>query len=131
MKLRVCNVEMKQLPGKLSGKRLQLFWGELESCMKTERPCIVLDCSNLRQLNRSAIGLMLHCLEEAIKRNGDVKLTSVNDAGKATLELTGVGRLFEIFETNADALSSFDRLPAESALQISAPSEAYRNCEDV
>jgi anti-anti-sigma factor len=126
MTLRVCNVEIKQLPETLNVKQARHFLGEVESCMNTNRPCLVLDCSNVRQMDRSVIHLLLRCLEEAIKRNGDVKLTSLSEAGKATLRLTGVSRLFEMFETNADALSSFRRFSAEAALHITAPSEAYR-----
>ena len=35
---------------------------------------MVLDCSNVRQLDRAGIQVLLRCLEEAMKRNGDVKL---------------------------------------------------------
>jgi anti-anti-sigma factor len=130
MTLRVCNVEVKQLPEELNWKRARLFLDELERCMITDRPCIVLDCSNVRQMDRSVIHLLLRCLEEAIKRNGDVKLTAVPEAGRTTLELTGVSRLFEIFETNADALSSFHRLPTEAALHITSLSGSYLTSEN-
>ena len=125
MTLRVCNVEIKQLPEASNVKRARLFLSELESCMNTDRPCVVLDCSDVRQMDRTVIHLLLCCLELAIKRNGDVKLSAVSPAATATLELTGVSRLFEMFETNADALMSFHRLPAEAALHITAPSGSY------
>ena len=130
MTVRVCNVEIKQLPATLNVKHARLFLTELESCMNSDRPCIVLDCSNVRQMDRSAIHLLLRCLEEAMKRNGDVKLTSIPEAGRATLELTGVSHLFEMFGTNVDALNSFHRLPTEAYSQVTAPSGSYQASEN-
>jgi anti-anti-sigma factor len=126
MTLRVCNVEVKQIPQALTVKHARLFLGELESCMSTDRPCIVLDCSNVRQMDRSVIHLLLGCLEEAMKRNGDVKLSAVPAAAGAILELTGVSRLFEVFDTNTDAVSSFHLLPVNETLHGTTTGGSYR-----
>ena len=58
-------------------------------------------------MDRRAIYLVLCCLEEAMKRNGDVRLAEVSQAARATLNATGVDRLFRIFALNADAIRSF------------------------
>jgi anti-sigma B factor antagonist len=97
----------------LSEKQSRLLLRKLESSINIDRPSIVLDCSKVRRMDRSAINLLLCCLEEAMKRNGDVKLASVPQEARTTLELCGVDRLFEIFDTNAEAVSSFRRLPAD------------------
>jgi anti-anti-sigma factor len=130
MTLRVCNAEVKQLSVPLNAKYARLFLGELESCMKSDRPSIVLDCSNVRKMDRSVVDLLLCCLEEAIKRNGDVKLSAVPAAAKATLELTGVSRLFEVYDTNAAALRSFHPLPINEALHGTATGGSYRALEN-
>jgi anti-anti-sigma regulatory factor len=116
MTLQVCNVEVKQLPDAMSPKRARRFLSEYESHLNVDRPCIILDCSKVLQMDRSFVHLLLCCLEEAIKRNGDVKLSEVPAAARAVLDLTGVNRLFEVFDTNADALSSFHRFPVNEAL---------------
>jgi anti-anti-sigma regulatory factor len=67
-------------------------------------------------MDKPAINLLLSFLEEAMKRNGDVKLAGVPQEAMAALELAGVDRLFEIFATNAEAVSSFRRLPADGPL---------------
>jgi anti-anti-sigma factor len=84
--------------------------------MNIDRPSLVLDCSKVRQMDAPAIHLLLSFLEEAMKRNGDVKLAGVPQEVMATLELAGVDRLFEIFDTNAEAVTSFRRLPAGDPL---------------
>jgi anti-sigma B factor antagonist len=106
-------VKVERLPETLSVRQGRRFLGELEGSINVDRPSIVLDCSNLRRMDRPAINLLLCCLEEAMKRNGDVKLAAVPQEVRSVLELTGVERLFEIFETSAEAVSSFSRLPAD------------------
>lgn len=130
MTLRVCHVEVKQLPGELTVKHARHFLGDLERCMANDRPCIVLDCSNVRQMDRSATFLLLCCLEEAIKRNGDVKLSAVPAAARAILELTGVNRLFEVFDTSAEALSSFHLPQINEGLHLTATAGSQRTIED-
>ena len=119
MTLRKCAVAVKQLPETLSEKQGRLFLGELESSINIDRPSIVLDCSRVRRMDRAVINLLLCCLEEAMKRNGDVKLAAVPQEARSILQLTGVDRLFEIFETNAEAVSSFRRPP------VDGPSNEY------
>jgi anti-anti-sigma regulatory factor len=67
-------------------------------------------------MDRFAIHMLLCCLEEAMKRNGDVKLAAVSPTARATLEMTRVDRLFEIYETETDAVNSFFRPHFEHAL---------------
>ena len=104
-------VAVKQLPEKLSVKQGRVFFREVESCLKADRPRLVLDCSKVQQLDSTGIQVLLRCLEEALKRNGDVKLAEIPPGAAATLELTRVDRLFEVFGSTADAVNSFQQFP--------------------
>jgi anti-sigma B factor antagonist len=106
-------VAVKQLPEALHAKRGRIFFEEMESWINVDRPRIVLDCSNICHMDSSVVHVMLCCLEEAMKRNGDVKLASLNETAKAQLNLMGLDRLFEIFASNADAVNSFRRLAVD------------------
>src|ERR1700678_169431 len=105
------HVSVKQLPEKLSIKHGRTFFREVEPHLQSDRPRVVLDCSRVRQLDSAGIHVLLRVLEEAMKRNGDVKLASIPPAAAAILELTRVGRLFETFDNTADAVNSFTRFP--------------------
>lgn len=111
MAIRVQPVEVKQLPESLSGGRWRLFLFELKSSMSIDRPSIVFDCSRARLLDRSAVLSLLCCLEEALKRNGDIKLAAVSLEARAILKQTRADRTFEIFDNCADAVSSFRHIP--------------------
>jgi len=124
MTLRVCTVMIEQLPEALNVKLSSLLFRDLKRQMSIDRPCMVLDCSNVRQLNRPVLNLLLCCLEEAMKRNGDVKLAALPEQAKLVLRQNGVHRLFEIFETNAEAVSSFQRPTAYRMSNTSVPASS-------
>jgi ABC-type transporter Mla MlaB component len=108
---------VKQLPDQLSVKQERVFFREVLSSMNVDRPCVVLDCSHVRQLDGPLIHLLLCCLEEAMKRNGDVKLAAIPAGAEASAALASI---FEIFDTTADAVKSF-RLPMEAATETLVP----------
>ncbi len=109
MRFRPCDVTVTQLPQTLTLKHGRAFFKELEVRMNIDRPCVVLDCSNVREMDRSAIHMLLCCLEEAMKRDGDVKLVALRPDALAALKLTHVDRLFEIYDTETEAVNSFFR----------------------
>jgi anti-sigma B factor antagonist len=109
MSIRMHAVAVKQLPEKLNAKQARLFFDEMESWFNVDHPRIVLDCSRVHSMDRSAMHLLLCCLEEAMKRNGDVKLARIPEDAKASLTQMGLIGLFEVFDTNADAVESFHR----------------------
>jgi len=124
MRFRPCSVTVTQLPETLDMKRGRLFFRELESRLNIDRPCIVLDCSKVHAMDRFAIHMLLCCLEEAMKRDGDVKLAAVSPSARETLELTRVDRLFEIYDTETEAVNSFFRPHFERALYAGGAREA-------
>jgi anti-anti-sigma regulatory factor len=113
-----------QLPERLGAKEGRSFLREIEYRMNIERPYLVLDCSNMSQLDSSAVHLLLCCLEEAMKRNGDVKLAGIPLMREVVPGLTGTSRLFEIFDTAADAVNSFHQLPYDAFSETSESESA-------
>jgi anti-anti-sigma factor len=115
MRFRPCTVSVTQLPETVNMRRGRLFFKELESRMNVDRPCIVLDCSKVQEMDRFAIHMLLCCLEEAMKRDGDVRLAAISPSARETLKLTRVDRLFEIYESESEAVNSFFRPHFEHA----------------
>lgn len=105
-------VTIRQFPETLSGGQRSAFFRAIKSCLDADRPCMVLDCSKVTQIDSRTILLLLCCLEEAIKRNGDVRLAGVSSKVKAALEAAEVDVVFRFFETNDEAIASFHRRAA-------------------
>src|ERR1700680_2942887 len=120
-------VVVKQLPEKFSVEQARTLLLEVDSSLKADRPRLVLDCSQVRRLDSAGVQALLYCLEEAMKRNGDVKLAAVPRAAAEILELTKVDSLFEAFDSPADAVNSFYQFPVhpfQPALQPAYPTPA-------
>jgi anti-anti-sigma factor len=101
------------------GEAQQLF-RDVIPLLEGDRPHLVFDFSEVRQLDSAGIELLLRCTEEAMKRNGDVKLAAVPAPVAVVLQLTRVDRLFEIFENPSDAMESFHRYPVRAFQQTAS-----------
>lgn len=123
-------VVVMELPEELRHVEVAAFMEELKPLLEVDRPWLVLDCSQVQHIESAGVEMLLHCLEEAMKRDGDLKLAAVSPASAVILELMRVDRLFEVFETSEEAVRSFRAFAAETAPQ-SQPwySAAYRLAE--
>jgi anti-sigma B factor antagonist len=110
-------VVVMQLPEQLNREGVRSFMQELEPLLESHRPRIVLDCSQVRYLDSSGVEMMLHCLEEAMKQDGDLKLAALSPESEVILELMRVARVFESFATSEEAVRSFNAIPAEAMPQ--------------
>jgi anti-sigma B factor antagonist len=105
-------VTVKQLPPRVDHSTERAFLRELAVALQVERPAIVLDCSQLRQMDSAAVHLLLCCLEGAMKRNGDVRLAGLSAQASETLQAWDVDGLFRAFKTTEKAAESFQRRTA-------------------
>jgi anti-sigma B factor antagonist len=106
-----------QLPEILKRSEADNFFKDFRPLLEGDRPCVVLDCSLMQSMDSSGVEMLLHCLQETMKRDGDLKLAAVSPATAVILELMRVDRLFEIFETTEQAVRSF---------QTFAPAASYQ-----
>ena len=104
-------VVIMQMPSRLTFGESQAFTRELQPLVSADQPRIVFDFSGVRQIDTSGVDMLLHCVEEVTARDGDLKLAAVPPASAVILEMTRVDRLFEIFETPAEAARSFQDAP--------------------
>ncbi len=100
-------VVVKRVPDRLNLKLARTFLREVQPFITSDRPQIVFDCSQIRQMDAAGVDMLLQCMTEVMKRDGDLKLAALSPQAAAVLELTRTDRLFEIYETSADAVRSF------------------------
>ncbi len=100
-------VVVKRVPERLNLKHARVFLQEVQPFLISDRPQIVFDCSQIRQMDAAGVDMLLQCMAEVMKRDGDLKLASLSPQAAVVLELTRTDRLFEIYENSADAVRSF------------------------
>ena len=110
-------VIVMELPETLNHAEGTKFLGDLQPLMESNRPRIVLDCSLVQHMDSAGIEILLDCMSEAMKRDGDLKLASVSPASAAIMELMRIDRLFEVYETTDEAARSFQAATLPEAPQ--------------
>jgi anti-sigma B factor antagonist len=100
-------VIVMQVPERLYESEATSFQEEFKNLLQAERPRIVLDCSGIKDIDSSGVEMLLLCMDEAMKRDGDVKLAAVAPGSAVILELMKVDRLFEVFDSAEEAVRSF------------------------
>jgi anti-sigma B factor antagonist len=116
-------VIVKRMPDRLNHKQARTFLNEVQPFLNTDRPQLVFDCSQIRQMDAAGVDMLLRCMAEVMRRDGELKLAKLSPQAAVILELTRTDRLFEIFETSSDAVKSFQRfLPgAMKNLPVASP----------
>ena len=110
-------VIIMELPEQLKQAQVKEFMSELRPLFESARPCIVLDCSKIQDIDSAGVEMLLDCLDTAMKRDGDLKLAAVSPASAIVLELMRVDRLFEVFDTTDEATRSFQVFAPAAAPQ--------------
>jgi anti-sigma B factor antagonist len=100
-------VVVKRMPERLNLRAAKQFEREVQPFLASDRPQVVFDLSQVRHLDAAGVDMLLRCMTQAMKRDGDLKLASLSPQAAAVLELTRTDRLFEIYENSTDAVRSF------------------------
>src|SRR5689334_12804666 len=100
-------VVVKRMPEKVNQQEAKKFFADVQAFVTSDRPQLVFDLSQVRQLDAAGIEMLLRCVEEVMKRDGDLKLASLSRQASMVLELTRTDRLFEIYENSTEAARSF------------------------
>src|SRR5580765_8992754 len=106
-----------QVPEILNVREVHSFMEELGPLLESNRPRVVLECSLVRSMESAGVEMLLRCLEEVLKRDGDLKLAALSPEAEVILELMRVARVFEAFQTCEDAVRSFNAIPADPVSQ--------------
>lgn len=100
-------VLVKRMPAVMNLRESRAFLRDVQSILQSDRPQIVFDLSQVVRLDAAGVEVLLHCMSEAMHRDGDVKLAAVSPQAAVVLEMTRTDRLFEIHTTSTDAARSF------------------------
>jgi len=110
-------VVVMQVPEILNVGGVHNFMQELGPLLESNRPRIVLDCSLVCSMESAGVEMLLRCLEEVLKRDGDLKLAALSREAEVILELMRVARVFETYQTCEEAVRSFHAIPADAVPQ--------------
>jgi anti-sigma B factor antagonist len=100
-------VVIKRLPAAMNSAGARQFYSEVKPLLRSDRPQLVFDFAQTERLDVAGVEILLRCMREAMRRDGDIKLAALSPVAATVLELTRADRLFEIYETSTDAVRSY------------------------
>ena len=100
-------VVVRRMPKSLDRKQAPSFYKDVQPILKSDRPQIVFDMSETGQMDSEGLDILLLCLHDVIKSDGEVKLAGVTPPVSVLLELSRIGLLFGIYENSVSAAKSF------------------------
>jgi anti-sigma B factor antagonist len=102
------NVEILVLDGRIDQEGSEELEGILQDCLDKGKNNICIDMIDVKHICSSALGVLV-AIKRKIKDNeGDIKLVIVNDNLLRLFETTMLDKVFEIFESQRECLSTFD-----------------------
>ncbi len=104
------SVVVRTLAARLDRNQVAAFRRGMQDLLRMDQPRVVFDFCSVTHLDSAGIEFLLNCLSAIVKRDGELKLAALSPQAATVLEITRVGRFFEIFPTVEDAVRSFDAL---------------------
>jgi anti-anti-sigma factor len=106
-------VLVMEMPERLSATESRTFMHELEPLLDAPRLRLVFDCSAVQHIDGAGVTMMLRCLEEAMKGDGDVKLAALSPQCQAIFQLAPQTAGFQTHLSTDEAVRSFNVGSAE------------------
>jgi anti-anti-sigma factor len=104
----------------LDVKEARSFADRLKSELSSERPCVVVDMSEVEQIDAAALDLLLRSVLQVAKRDGIFRLGGVSPQAATMLEITRMDRMFAMFPEAADLQPYFEVQPIDQAVDEAA-----------
>ena len=104
-----------RFPERVSGTEARLFAERVSSELRHDRPRVIADLSRVRQIDSQALHVLLECLVEVTRRDGEFYLGAVSPEAATVLELTQMDTVFELLPEVAEASASFSVAALEPA----------------
>lgn len=100
-------VLIRRLPARVDAEVVRTLMRELAPSLRSDGPRLVFDLAQVEEMDAAGVDMLLTCMTEVSKRDGDLKLAAPSPRALVILELTQMDRLFEIFESSSEAAASF------------------------
>ena len=129
MSIRARAVRVQMVPEITTAIGGRSFLHDVKRYAQSQRPRLVLDCSRLKILDNPTLAILLSCLEEVMRCNGDVRLASLCPEVEAAMRAAGINRLFEVYESPESAVNSFHHHATAMGVQSVKEESARRDSE--
>ncbi len=103
------SVEIIRCKGRLDVNIADGFKKNVKEIIASGMPKLTIDLAEVTFIDSSGLGALVGCLRAANQKGGDVKLCCLKPEIRMVIELTRLNRVFEIFNSEEETISSFRR----------------------
>jgi anti-anti-sigma factor len=95
------------LPEQVVASETRILVRDLRDQLTADSPCVLLDMSDVKEMDQTGFDLLLECLAETVRRDGTVRVRGISPEAATMLELTGMD---ELLNFDPDAATYGDEL---------------------
>lgn len=101
------DIQIIELNGELDAHTVTELEAAIQQCIDTKQFNIIVNGINLRYISSAGLGVFMAFIEEVRENEGDIKITALQPSVFETFDLLGFPHLFDITETEAEAIQQF------------------------
>lgn len=105
-------VQILDLKGELDAHTASELEAALQKCQDDERHQIVVNGENLQYISSAGLGVFMAYIEEVREQGGDIKIAALKPKVYNVFDLLGFPMLFDIVDTEEEAVAKFDNSEA-------------------
>ena len=99
--------------GFINAHTVRVFEGEIQKALAQGQFKIVVNCAGLAYIASAGLGAIMGAIEEIRGNGGDLRLANLNETVR-NIEILGFNRLYHIYPSELEAITSFRRAGAGS-----------------
>lgn len=102
------NYEIITLEGRIDQENSEELEQILQGCLDDDKMNICIDMTNVQHISSSALGVLVAIKRKIKEFEGDIKLVVTSDNLLSLFETTMLDKVFEIYESRRECISTFD-----------------------
>ncbi|MGH9528711.1 MAG: STAS domain-containing protein [Terriglobales bacterium] len=91
-----------------------LLSGELRHSLALDRPCMIVDFSNVKQMDTAGLDMILDIMVKVARQDGAVQIGNASAEAATILELTGMDRVLNMFPRIPDDTATVQLVPGRA-----------------
>lgn len=96
-----------ELSGEVDVYTSPMVKDKLQALIESDRYRIVVNLKDVRYIDSTGLGILIGALKRVREHNGSVNLVITNPQTRKVFEITGLVKIFGIFDTEEQAVSAF------------------------
>lgn len=102
-------IKVLKVIGELDALVAPKFKEKIAKLIESDHTKIIVDFEELVHINSLAMGILRGKLRKVKDAGGDIKIIKLNEHIKTIFEMIGLDEIFEIYETEDEAVNSFTK----------------------